>query len=210
MQILTPDRAVRVNNNRPLTQAEEIAHNGSGIILAPPIFDLIFGYWNRTHSPTYMRPAELTYDLIDAAVNIFPSRAVQATEFEHKTRLFSTFDKHHGSSSISFRDPSNGRKDTGFIRSIWTVALQGEIHTFVMVQPHTVVSAEDLGKTPYSSHPGFKCMVAYSQPRQPRNIVVVEPRHIISHLAYNPRPKGTFGIKQEITIFVDSLHRNRD
>ncbi|KAJ7588739.1 hypothetical protein C8J56DRAFT_752454, partial [Mycena floridula] len=131
------------------------------------------------------------------------------THFEHKTRLFSTFDKHHGNSSISFHHPSTRQKDTGFINSIWSLALQGEIHTFVIVQPHAALSAADDALTPYSSHTGLACIARYSKLRNPLVEVIIEPRHIISHLAYYQRPKGTFGINQEIRIFVDSLHRNR-
>ncbi|KAJ7861679.1 hypothetical protein B0H14DRAFT_2349908, partial [Mycena olivaceomarginata] len=132
------------------------------------------------------------------------------TNFLHKTRLFSTFKKHHGGSSVSFRHPSTGRKSMGFIESIWTQALQGQTRTFVVVRPHTALSLADAAKTPYPTHPRFACVVGYTEPLQPQPQLIVEPRHIISHVAYYSRPKGTYGVQQAITIFADSLHRGRD
>ncbi|KAJ7620647.1 hypothetical protein DFH06DRAFT_1010455 [Mycena polygramma] len=212
MRILSPgkSRSEETAYTTPLTPREEVAHNGSGAVLEPTIYELIFEYWNRAYSPPYIRGKDLTYDLLDTNVNVFPSRAVRKTHFEHKTRLFSTFEKHNGNSSISFRHPSSGHKDTGFIRSIWSVALQGQIRTFVVVEPHVALTAADQAKTPYFKHPEFACIVRYSNPKHPQDPVVIEPHHVIAHLPYYPRPKGTFGIKQKITIFVDSLHRNRD
>ncbi|KAJ7111310.1 hypothetical protein C8R44DRAFT_742435 [Mycena epipterygia] len=212
MRILSPRESVSMNSQRPqqFSPAEETAFNGSGPVLEASIYEMIFSYWNRTYSPPYIRAADLTYDLLDAGVSVFPNRAVQLTNFEHKTRGYSTFKKHAGTSSISFRHPSTGRKDMGFIRSICTQVLHGQSRIFVVVQPHTDLSPTDAAKTPYPARPLFACTVKYWKPLQPQAHLVVEPRHIISHVAYNPRLKGTYGIKHEIAVFVDSLHRNRD
>ncbi|KAJ6535734.1 hypothetical protein B0H19DRAFT_963643 [Mycena capillaripes] len=204
------DSNANLQSLQQFSPAEETAFNGSGVVLDAPIYELILGYWNHTYSPPYIRAAELTYDLLDAGVNVFPNREVQLTNFMHKTRLFSTFKKNHGNSSISFCHPLTGQKDMGFIRLIWTQVLQGQHRTFVVVQPHTDLSSTDAAKTPYPTHPRFECTGRYSEPLCPQPQLIVEPRHIISHVAYYQRPKGTYGIKQAITIFVDLLHRNRD
>ncbi|KAK7006799.1 hypothetical protein R3P38DRAFT_2554999, partial [Favolaschia claudopus] len=131
---------------------------------------------------------------------VYPTRAVRLTHFEHNTRLFSTYASHHGSSSISFRHPSTGRKDFGFIRAIWSQSLQGQRKIFAMVEPHANLTPLDFVKTPYATRPRFACFVCYSQPlRQPQ--LVVEPSHIISHVPYLHRPAGTFGIDKTVTIF---------
>ncbi|KAJ7833379.1 hypothetical protein B0H13DRAFT_1653827, partial [Mycena leptocephala] len=139
---------------------------------------------------------------------VLPTRVVELTHFTHKIRLFSTFEKHHGNSSISFRHPSMGRQDMGFIRAIWTQVLRGGERTFVVVQPHAEMTPADAAKMPYLKLSRFECTVKYTKPSRPQ--LIVEPKHIISHVAYYPRSKGTFGIRKAITIFVDSLHRNRD
>ncbi|KAJ7136745.1 hypothetical protein C8R44DRAFT_728709 [Mycena epipterygia] len=190
MRVLSPRDPLE--SPQQLSPAQETAYNGSGVLLDLLMYELILGYWNHTHSPPYIHAAELTYDLLDAGVNVLPTRAVQLTEFKHKTRLFSTFKKHHGGSSVSFRHPLTGQKDFGFIQCIWTQALQGQKQTFVVVQPHTDVSPMDAAKTPYPMRPGFACMVRYSEPIRPQPQLIVEPRHIISHVAYYRRPQGTF------------------
>ncbi|KAJ7907902.1 hypothetical protein B0H13DRAFT_1617989 [Mycena leptocephala] len=212
MRILSPQTPVNtdLSSLQQLSPADETAFNGSGVILEDSIYELILDYWNRTYSPSYIRTTDLTFELLERGVKVLPTRGVQLTHFTHKIRLFSTFKKHHGNSSISFRHPSTGWKDMGFIRSIWTQVLQGQKRTFVFVQPHTDMKTADDAKTPYLKHPRFACTVKYTEPRQPHPELVVEPRHIISHVAYLPLPKGTFGIQKAITIFVDSLHRNRD
>jgi hypothetical protein len=212
MRILSGPDPVSANSqsSQQLSPAQETAYNGSGVVLEASMTKLILDYWNRTHSPPYIHASQLRYDLLDAGVNVFPTRAVELTQFTHKTRLFSISKLNRGNSSMSFRHPSTGQKDLGYIQSIWTLALQGQCQTFVVVQPHTDLSSTDGAKTPYSTHPRFACAVRYSEPLRPQPQLILEPRHIISHVPYYQRPKGTFGIDQAITIFVDSLHRDRD
>ncbi|KAJ7271760.1 hypothetical protein C8J57DRAFT_1179741 [Mycena rebaudengoi] len=213
MRILSPQAPVTTDSSSRIEQlspADETAFNGSGALLDASIYDRILDYWNHTYSPSYIRATDFTFELLERGVKVLPTRGVPLAHFTHKIRLFSPFKKHHGNSSISFRHPSTGRKELGFIRSIWTQVLQGQKRTFVFVQPHTDMKPADAAKTPYLTHPRFECTVKYTEPWQPQPELIIEPRHIISHVAYLPLPKGTFGIQQAITIFVDSLHRNRD
>ncbi|KAJ7145490.1 hypothetical protein C8R46DRAFT_1045505 [Mycena filopes] len=213
MRVLSPRDPIGANSQsvRQLSRVEETTFNGSGAVLGASMYELIWGYWNQAHSPPYIRArSNLQIHHLGTGVNVFPTRAVELTHFTHKTRLFSTFKKHHGNSSISFRHPATGRKDMGFIQSIFSQVLQGQKWIFVVVQPHTDLTATDAAKTPYHTHPQFACAVRYSEPRYPRPQLIVEPRHIVSHVAYYQRPMGAFGIEEDITIFVDSLHRGRD
>ncbi|KAJ7152202.1 hypothetical protein C8R43DRAFT_1189959 [Mycena crocata] len=216
MRVLSPRMPASVDADaeaeapRAEPNPDDTAYNGTGIRLDPVMYELIFSYWNQFHAPPYIHAQDLTYDLVENDINVFPTWGVQLVHFEHKTRLFSTFDKHHGNSSISFLHPSTSRKDIGFIRAIWSLSLQGEIHTFIAVQPHIALSAADEARTPYISHPKFECSVKYYKPTHLVPPVIIETRHVVSHVAYYPPPKGTFEIRKEIAIFVDSLHRNRD
>ncbi|KAJ7264334.1 hypothetical protein C8J57DRAFT_1070034 [Mycena rebaudengoi] len=211
MKVLSPRAMVSPDSViSKLSPAQETAHNGSGVVLDESTYELILRYWNQTYSPPYIRAAQLTYHLMDTGISVFPSRAVPLTHFEHKTRLFSTFKYHHGGSSISFRHPLTGRKGLGFIENAWKQVLQGQSRTFVVVRPHTAMNPVDAPKTPYPTHPRFACIVGYTEPLHPQPLLIVEPRHIISHVGYYQRPKGTYGVQQAITIFADSVHRNRD
>ncbi|KAF7372839.1 hypothetical protein MSAN_00489900 [Mycena sanguinolenta] len=212
MRILSPEDQVSATS-KTLEQpspGKETAYNGVGTILDVTIYEMILGYWNRNHSPPYIRAGDLTFDLLDAGVKVLPSRAVQRTDFKHNTRLFGAFGRHQANSSISFYNPFTGGKDFGYIESVWTMALEGQIRTFVVVQPHTAVSPADNAKAPYVACPGFKCFLCYTKPAHPRPGLIVELRHIISHVACFERPAGTYGIEQEITVFNDSVGRNRD
>ena len=92
---------------------------------------------------------------------------------------------------------------------MWSQVLQGEKRTFIVVTPHTQLSAPDATHSPYPSWSGFLGTVVYSQPVPARPQVVIQPSQIRSHVAYYNRPPGTFGIKVGVFILIDSLHRNR-
>jgi hypothetical protein len=210
MGILCPEANADSLSRERYSPHGETSFNGSGVLLDHHIYELILQYWNHKYSPQYIRSTDLTFELMNAGVNVLPSRGKKLTSFKHKTRTFGTFEKNDGNSSISFRHPSTGRKDTGFIRSMWTQVLQGQQRIFVVVQPHGEVLPVDAAKTPYLTHTHFKCTVRYTHPPQPQPLLVIEPEHIISHIAYHSRPAGTYGITRAITIFADSLHRDRD
>ncbi|KAJ7188522.1 hypothetical protein C8R46DRAFT_1023851 [Mycena filopes] len=163
---------------------EETIFNGSGPVMDNATYELIFRYWNRTYSPPYIRAANLRIDQADR--------------------------KHDGNSSISFRHPFTGRKELGFIQSAWAQILQGEKRTFLVVQPHTFLTPTDSEKTPYHTHPQFTCTVGYTAPSRPQAQVLIEPKHIIFHVPYVQRPKGTYEIRHEITLFVDAAQRGRE
>ncbi|KAJ7898165.1 hypothetical protein B0H14DRAFT_2557209 [Mycena olivaceomarginata] len=200
MQVLAGKDPVSAHSKglQQLSPAEETAYNGSGVVLEVSMYAQMLSYWNRRYSPPYLHQSELTYDLLDAGINVFPTRAVPRTIFTHKTRDFSTFKKHRGNSCVSFRHPETGRKDIGYIQAIWTQALQGQCRTFVVLQLQTWASPTDAAKTPYPTHPFFECSVAYSEPLFPQPQLIVEPCHIISHVSYYKRPKGMYGIERAI------------
>ncbi|KAJ7107472.1 hypothetical protein C8R44DRAFT_637606 [Mycena epipterygia] len=210
MQVLSPRVSVDSSGIPQLLPTE---FNGSGPVMDGSTYELILRYWNHTYSPSYIRAADLRQDQVDSvgvSVHVLPVRAVQLTTFEHKTRPFSVFRKHSGNSSISFRQPFTGRKEMGFIQSVWAQVLQGEKWTFLVVQPHTALTPTDAIKTPYHTLQQFACSVSYTAPSCPQPQLLIEPKHIISHVPYLERPKGTFGIQKAITIFVDCLNRGRD
>ncbi|KAK7017793.1 hypothetical protein R3P38DRAFT_3560386 [Favolaschia claudopus] len=146
-----------------LSPIQESAHNKSGSILEEATYSMLLDYWNQTYSPPYIHKAQFAFELMDTGINVFPTRAVEHTNFSHKTRPFSIFTKHAGSSSISFRHPATGRKDFGYIQKIWTQALQGECRTYLIIQPHSKLSSGDEAKTPLPSHRRFKSFARFSR-----------------------------------------------
>ncbi|KAK7041210.1 hypothetical protein R3P38DRAFT_3453467 [Favolaschia claudopus] len=192
MQILNGRDRVAANPEtfEALSAGKDAAYNGSRPLLDASTYNLLLNHWNWAYSPPYIHKSQQTYELLDAGVQVYPTRAVRLSHFEHKTRLFSTFTNHHGNSSISFRHPATGYKDFGFIRDVWSQSLQGQRKIFVIVEPHVGLVPVDFGKTPYGTRPRFQCFL------------VIEMSHIISHVPYLPRPAGTFGIDQAVTVLL--------
>ncbi|KAK7051733.1 hypothetical protein R3P38DRAFT_2502856 [Favolaschia claudopus] len=210
MRILYDPVSTSDGSPEHLSPAQESAHNASGSILDESTYSLLLDYWNQSYSPPYIHRSQFTYELMDMGINVFPTHAVEHTHFSHKTRTFSVFRKHAGGSSISFRHPATGHKDYGYIQEIWTQALQGECRTFAIIQPHTELSPIDAVKTHLPTHLRFRSFARYTNPQYVRPRLVVELRHIIAHVPFHWRPKGTYGITQAFTIFVDSLEKGRD
>ncbi|KAK7065031.1 hypothetical protein R3P38DRAFT_3420421, partial [Favolaschia claudopus] len=210
MRILYDPVSTSDGSPEHLSPIHESAHNSSGSILEEATYSMLLDYWNQTYSPPYVHRAQFAFELMDMGINVFPTRAVEHTNFSHKTRPFSIFAKHAGGSSISFRHPATGRKDFGYIQEIWTQALQGECRTYLIIQPHTRLSSSDEAKTPLRTHQRFKSFARYTNPQHARPQLVIELRHIIAHVPFHRRPKGTYGIKHAITLFVDSLEKGRD
>jgi hypothetical protein len=95
---------------------------------------------------------------------------------------------------------------------MWGQVLDGQSHLFIIVSPHSELSVKDAVQSPYISRPGFLGTIVYSQPTpsQKRQPVLIRQTQIKAHIAYYVRPPGTFGIKAEVMILIDSLHRNRE
>lgn len=91
---------------------------------------------------------------------------------------------------------------------MWEVVLCSRVCTFIIIAPRQPLSPEDQSLSPYQDFPGLQCMVVYTQHQT--GYIVLEPRDIISHVAYYNRPSGTFGIKTPTTVVIESLYGNRD
>ena len=179
-------------------------YNSKGVKLASELYNEILKLVN-SESPTlvFQHHQHLPHPP-DALV--LPPLAISIQKIEHDGRNYTAFSSHSGNSSISYRC-TNGDMDTGFITSIWSQVLQGTKQIFIVVSPHTLLSAHDAVRSPYSSRTGFLGTVVYSQPTQARSQVLIQQNQIQGHVAFYNRPPGTFGIKAGICILINSLHR---
>jgi hypothetical protein len=193
----------------PLTMSTvaETQYNGQGTNLPSQMYDLILRHINMLHPLSSFRHFKNLPHPIDA--NVLPKMAVPLHHIKYKERNYSTFSIHSGNSSISYRS-KNGSVDAGFITAIWSQVLMGKLHSFIVVSPHKPLSADDEQRNPYQSKLGFCATLVYSQQPESHDKVVVEQEQIIGHVAYYIRPQGTFGIKEETMVLIDSLHRNRE
>lgn len=190
-----------------LSKHDEAIFNAAGTNIPSDIYVKILLYWNDTHSPPHIHYNNLTYSLLD--VDVHPKYAVPVHHIEQHTRTFSTKQKTPGASSISFTHPKTKMVDAGWILSMWRQALNGQLFTFIVVQPHTPLTEDDFHKTPYRNRPKFECALVYAQPQQVRELVIIEEKNLQAHVAYVERPEKTFGIKEKIIILNNAVNRRR-
>ena len=207
LKILFPDATADPLAPTQYSSMETAQYNRKGVTLASEIYNEILKLVNL-ESPTlvFRHHHDLPHPP-DALV--LPPLAISIPKIEHNGWGYTAFSSHSGNSSISYRG-TNGDIDTGFITSIWSQVLQGTKRIFIVVSPHTPLSARDAVRSPYSSQTGFLGTVVYSQPTQARSQVLIQQHQIRGHVAYYNRPPGTFGIKAGVCILIDSLHRNRN
>jgi len=138
---------------------------------------------------------------------VLPPLAIPIQKIEHKGQGYTTLSSHPDNSSISYHC-TNGDIDTEFIISIWSQVLQGTKQIFIVVAPHTFLSAHDAVRNPYSSWTGFLGTLVYSQPTHARSQILIKQNQIRGHVAFYHWPPGTFGIDVGVHVLIDSLHHN--
>jgi len=206
LKILFPD-AISDPTPSQYGDTEMAWHNSKGVRLAPEIYDEILKLVNSESQTLFFRHYHNLPHPPDALV--LPPLATSIRKIEHNGWEYTAFSSHPGNSSISYHC-SNGDIDTGFIASIWSQVLQGTKRIFIVVLPHTFLSAHDLVHSPYSSRTGLLGTVVYSRPTQARSQILIQQNQIRGHIAFYDRPPGTFGIKVGVRVLIDSLHRNRN
>ncbi|KAL1692493.1 hypothetical protein GGG16DRAFT_51271 [Schizophyllum commune] len=121
---------------------------------------------------------------------------------------FSRRGSHIGNSEIRFRHPHTGLPDTGNIDNIWTTALDGTLSTFIVVRPHQSLSAVEEAKAPYLHCSGFRARIVDAD-NAATKLVILELRHIVTHLTTLARPTGTYGIHRPTLVVCWGLDRKR-
>ena len=132
---------------------------------------------------------------------VLSSYATAAHRLVQHGCTFGTRHVHEGNSLVWAR--RLGFSGMGFIESIWEVEVAGNEQIFITLQDLDIVPAE---QDPFHPWPGLKCRVAYNRPSE--HHIVIEPEHLISHLAGRRRPAGTFGI-QEAVLTLSNLNQGK-
>jgi hypothetical protein len=140
---------------------------------------------------------------------ILPRTARSLSQAEYKGKKYNCKDSREGSSHVKFFVPGGNIALTGCIERIWELPLEHVMNTFLLVAKHEPLSPSGQRKNPYSTHP---CSLLQSQlvkKKLSNEKYIIEPKHIITHLAVYDRPIGTFGIKDEMMVVNWSLNRGR-
>ena len=64
---------------------------------------------------------------------ILPPRAKHPLQMHHGDQTFSCQKSHEGNSAVQFYNPYSQEYDTGFIKIIWRIPLEGAMETFLVV-----------------------------------------------------------------------------
>ena len=182
----------------PIPTGEEIErlYEKHGDLVPPEIYNALLAYINSTVTEHFQHCANLPH----ASPRVLSQIAIKHKGFTHRTRLFCPHSLNPGNSCISFLTSSG--VGSGRIIGIWSHYFDGIMHDFFAVSPHSPLSDEDSAHNPYNLFPGFQCTVVYQQ--LTNQVIIIEPIHLIGHLAQLVRPPGTFGMSKSICILNHS------
>jgi hypothetical protein len=204
LRTLVPHVPVTPANAPPIPEEIERLYETHSDVVPPDIYNALLAYINENT----MEPFHHCADLPHTNLRVLPQIAIKHKWITHLTRLFGPNSLNPGNSCVSFWTSSGVDRvvRSGEIIGIWSHLLDGIMREFLAVSPHLPLSEEDSARNPYNSFPGFRCTVVYKQ--LTNQIVIIEPIHLISHLAQLVRPPGTFGMSSSILILNHSLNCN--
>lgn len=137
---------------------------------------------------------------------ILPPRARQRKKCYVDKRTYSCNSSHRGNSLIQFYEPGTDRKDnhtlTGVINTILQVPLDGFLRTFILIQKHRPVHIQS-----YSDHPELMTAGVYAEPEP--DLIVIEPKHIITHLSTWKRTAEIHNTDEPVLLVCWALNRGR-
>jgi hypothetical protein len=96
---------------------------------------------------------------------------------------------------------STNKTITGVIQTILDIPLHGFLCQFILVHPHAEL---DLAGTPYVEYPMMTTLVD-AEPLP--ELLVIEPKHIITHLSVWKQPAGTYGKRKDFLVVCWALNR---
>ncbi|KZV99787.1 hypothetical protein EXIGLDRAFT_579620, partial [Exidia glandulosa HHB12029] len=135
---------------RALTAEDEIALHKYDAPLSESDYDLVFNYLH-SRDGTWRRYDALPHP---PQPRIVPLRARSIVTTEIAGRTFDIHQSHIGNSSIRFYMPGNpAETSSGFIKAIWTMAIEGELRTFLGVHTHVALAAPNAPLSPYIDLP---------------------------------------------------------
>jgi len=126
-------------------------------------------------------------------------------------RTYSIKASHAGNSHIQFYIPGavGGAVDTGYIKAIWEIPLEGARQIFFLVQRHQPLSPAQLRKTPYAHQPGSNLQTKVVKVDNSNEVCIIEQRHIICHLAVYENPPRAFDLTSKTMTVCWGLNRRR-
>lgn len=206
--------------SQPETSIPNPLHPPSTNLTLSPItaaeYNCILAYLNQQPRPSPIRHYAAYPHPLDSIV--LYSSAKRIDLLTYKTRNYTTFKSHQGNSSITFTNPQTGTMSTGFIQSIWHIAIPslGQPYTeLLVVGRHTPLNNADESRNIYTAMPHLRVHVVYDHPSflgvpvPYQALTVITRDAILNHLPFYRRPEGAFGISRGVIIMINTLGRLR-
>ncbi|KAJ7760277.1 hypothetical protein DFH07DRAFT_816732 [Mycena maculata] len=171
--------------------------------MSPKEYKSILGYLNASGEATV---SWLSYPAIEYQAMILPPNAKRLREYHENGGTYSCYSSHHTNSLIQFQKPNSHEPPiTGVIKFILEVPLHGFLRKFIFVAPHRPI---DIRGTPFQHYPRMMATLVEVEPYQ--TLMVIEPKHVITHLAAWTRPSRTYsGINKRFMVVSWALDRGR-
>ncbi|KAF8200533.1 hypothetical protein K438DRAFT_1758746 [Mycena galopus ATCC 62051] len=124
---------------------------------------------------------------------ILPPRGKWCQKFHVDKRTYSRSSSHAANSLIQFYEPGIDPQETstGVITAILQIPLDNILRTFVPVHRHRLLPIQF-----YADHPELMTAVVALQPED--EAIVIEPRHVITHLTTWKRPADIYNTKNPV------------
>lgn len=205
--ILDPDSYSVIENNDQLkiNPEDQALFLSKGTLLEKDHYRALLQYFHLNGRAHYRAFDQFPHPQNSVVV---PPQAQFPLQIHRDECTFSCQKSHYGNSAIQFYNPATQLHDTGFIQIIWHLPLENIMHHFIVVQPHKPIAKNEEKMAPYIHYPGLSSRIVDSCP--PTNhLVIIEPKHIITHLTTYKRPASTYGIGRETLIVCWALNRGR-
>ena len=137
-----------------------------------------------------------------------PVTAYQPFTVSFDDRVYSCSESHFPNSQVQYRHPLNHTIESGSITAIWVLPIKDGRHTFFLVTPHMPLPPNEDAKAPFvhmSSRYSVRIFNAISTVLP----IIIEPKHIISHVSTYRRPEGTYQIPLQTIVVCTALNRGR-
>jgi hypothetical protein len=148
----------------------------------------------------------LSYPDQEYQAMVLPPNAKRLREYHENRRTYSCHSSHNSNSLIQFCKPNTDEAPiTGVIRTILEVPFHGFLRKFILVAPDRPI---DINNTPYAKYPRLMASLVEVEPY--KSLMVIEPKHVITHLASWTRPSRTYsGIHKRFRVVCWALGRGR-
>lgn len=175
--------------------------------LTVPEYNALLWYLRDLGRPYFSVLASIR-KLAEPEILLLPPYVRKRTEVLIGDKTFSTQTSHEGNSAVQFVNPRTAERGTGYVEEIWSLPLEHRISTFFVVRPHSRLPEIDEQKAPFSSFSSKYATRIVSAVPSERSIIV-EHRHIITHLSTYRRPAGTYGIPYDTLVVCWALNRGK-